>query len=60
MTTEQGPFSNWFGWLIEHIKGSKVKIPNYLVFLSMKIVFTIASSVEPDEKCLIIWASLFA
>ena len=47
-------FSFWFetknlGWSIVYIKESQAIISKKIAFLSMKIVFVLANSVDPDE-----------
>ena len=37
------------GWSIVHIEGSQVIISKNIIFLSLKIDFVIANSVDPDE-----------
>ena len=38
-----------FGWSIVYIEGSQVVFPNNSEYLSLKIVFVLANSVDPDE-----------
>ena len=53
--------SFWFdainlGWSIVYIEGAQVIIKKkYIVFLSLKIVFVLANSVDPDEMQHLIW-----
>ena len=37
------------GWSILYIEGSRLIFSNQNVFLSLKIVFVLANSVDPDE-----------
>ena len=36
-------------WVIEYIKGTKVKISQIILFLSQTLIFALANSVDPDE-----------
>ena len=37
------------GWAIVYIEGSQHNFPNNSIFLSLKIVFVLANSADPDE-----------
>ena len=50
-------FSFWFDiinleWSIKYIKGPRLYFTSKIVFLSLKTVFVLANSVDPDEMLL--------
>ena len=51
MNSSSGLIQINLGWAIAEVEGSHVQIsPKNIVFLSLKIVFVLANSVDPDSS----------